>query len=275
MTNSRKSIFFSVHTFNTLGTPFFAPDITKRIQKIGELINSGDYDIVCLQEVFTYYQLLLFKMKLTSYPYIYYQKNLFGPRGGLVIFSKHQLRDKKIFTYSYPADGYIPFYTRLTQPSILSAFVVPYNIKIVTTHLSSDNVHKLSPKSRIYKLIKSQTEEAAMYINRYTKNDESVIFMGDFNIEKGSEFYNQLVHKTKLKNVYDNQDQPLYETKRGKLFFRAPEQRGDYVFTKFLANTIRPYKTGYVFEQPELLSNNKKSYLSDHIGLHCILEVIE
>jgi endonuclease/exonuclease/phosphatase family metal-dependent hydrolase len=273
MGGTKKRTKLSLLTFNTLGTPFFAPDIIKRDTKIAELINNTSYDVVCLQELFTYLQLAIFKKKLTKYPYCIYQKNPVGPKGGLVIFSRYQLTNKTVFTYTYPTNATVPFYTRLAQPSILSALIHPFGVRIVTTHLSSDNVHDLSPENKLYLLIQSQSKEAAEQINLLKKGKEPIILAGDFNIAKGSALYKTLLHQSELTDMYAKEEQPTYDPKRVKFFYRAPADRCDFIFIDPRGKRIKTDTLSYAFTKQEVLSNGKKSHLSDHIGLHCILEV--
>jgi endonuclease/exonuclease/phosphatase family metal-dependent hydrolase len=268
-----KSKNLSVLTFNTLGTTFFAPDILKRDNKIAEIINNTGYDVVCLQEIFTYIQLFIFKRKLKKYPYCFYVKNPLGPRGGLVIFSKHSLSQKSISSYSQPKNAFVPFYVNLAQPSILSAIIDPFEIRIVTTHLSSDNEHNLTPKNKLYKLIKSQSEEAAEVVNHYTKNNESVIVAGDFNIAKNSELYNNFLKKTKLTDIYAKEEQPTYDPDRVDFFYRSPADRCDFIFTSSNNKKMIPTLLSYALTEQLTLPNGKKSYLSDHIGLYCTFRV--
>jgi endonuclease/exonuclease/phosphatase family metal-dependent hydrolase len=273
MGDTGKTKKISLLTFNTLGTPIFAPDIIKRDSKIATLINEASYDVVCLQELFTYIQLAIFKKKLTNYPYCVYEKNLFGPRGGLVIFSKHPLVEKSDFSYSHPKGAFVPFYTTLAQPGMLSAIVKPFAIRIVTTHLSSDNEHNLTPKNKLYNLIRSQSEEAANVINRYTKQAESVVVAGDFNIAKGSVLYQSFLQNTALTDIYAKEVQPTYDPERVQFFYRAPADRCDFIFIDPREKRIRTETLSYAFQKQEYLSNGKKSHLSDHIGLFCILEI--
>ncbi|SRR6266568_2685885 len=272
MGNKRKQNKLSLLSFNTLGTPFFAPYITKRYRKTAQLINSGNFDIICLQEIFTYYHFYLFKKKLTNYPYAIYQKNPFGPRGGLVIFSKLPLSNLEFVSFSYPPKTFIPIYTRLAQQGILSAQIEDFSIRIATTHLSSDTIHNLTPKNKLYYLIKSQSQEVATVINRYAQ-EQSLILAGDFNIAKKSALYQEFLHKAQANDVFANDEKPTYFPDRVSYFYRAPADRCDYIFYKTRQKRIAVRSSGYEFVKDETLSNNKKSYLSDHIGLHCILEV--
>jgi endonuclease/exonuclease/phosphatase family metal-dependent hydrolase len=273
MEDTKEPKKFSLLTFNTLGTPFFAPDILKRDNKIAELLNNASSDVICLQEIFTYVQFFIFKKKLTRYRYCVYQKNPFGPRGGLVIFSKHPLSDKTVYTYSYPKDAPVPFYTSLAQPGMLSAICQPFGIRVVTTHLSSDNVHDLTPVNRLYPLIQSQSQEAATQINQLKKKSEPVIVAGDFNIAKGSALYKAFLQKTEFSDAYADEVSPTYDPQRVKFFYRAPADRCDFIFIDKRRKNIKIDTLSYAMSKQETLSNSKKSYLSDHIALHCILEV--
>jgi endonuclease/exonuclease/phosphatase family metal-dependent hydrolase len=264
----------SLLSFNTLGTPVFAPYITRRYRKIAQLVTEGDYDIVCLQEVFTYYHFFLFQKALKKFPYAIYQKNTFGPKGGLVIFSKIPLTDPKFHSFSYPDKAFVPLYTKLAQQGILSAELKDKRLRIVTTHFSSDTVHDLSPANKLYTLIHSQSRQTAEFVNSIA-NVESLILAGDFNIGKYSKLYREFVTSTKVVDVFGKDDVPTYLPDRVSYFYRSPAGRPDNIYIKSARKNIKILKTGYAFTQLETLSNNKKSYLSDHIALHCILEVNE
>jgi len=264
----------SLVTYNTLGTPFFAPDITKRDLKIGQIINESTYDIVCLQELFTYYQLFLFRKNLSNYPYCIYQKNPLGPRGGLVIFSKLPFSDKRFFTYSRPTNATVPSYVRLAQPGILSAQIDSFGIRIATTHLSSDTVHDLSPKDRLYNLIAGQAQEAANITNKYTEEGKTLVLTGDFNIAKHSTLFEQFLTTTQVTDIFEKDEQPTYDPERVNFFYQAPANRIDFIFTKAKQKKINPTLTEHIFTEQVKLLNGKKSHLSDHIGLHSILEII-
>jgi endonuclease/exonuclease/phosphatase family metal-dependent hydrolase len=262
----------SLLSFNTLGTPFFAPYITRRYRKIAQHIADGDFDIVCLQEIFTYYHFSLFQKTLKEFPYTIFQKNPFGPRGGLVIFSKIPLTDPKFRSFSYPKNAFVPLYTKLAQQGILSAEIKELSLRIATTHFSSDTVHELTPANKLYNLIHSQSLQAAEFVNS-TKNSESLILAGDFNIAKQSLLYKEFVTSTKVVDTFGKDTTPTYLPDRVSYFYRSPAGRPDNIYIKSSRRNIKILKTGYEFTKLEKFSNNKESYLSDHIGLHCILEV--
>src|SRR4051812_31083694 len=95
---------FSFLTFNTLGTPILSPNLRARYHKIAKMLNDSHVDIVCLQEVQTYYHVHVLKKFMRSYPYVLFNKNFVGPKGGLAIFSKIPLETHQFFTYTNLGD---------------------------------------------------------------------------------------------------------------------------------------------------------------------------
>ncbi|MGI8419910.1 MAG: endonuclease/exonuclease/phosphatase family protein [Candidatus Levyibacteriota bacterium] len=264
----------SLLTLNTFGVPFFAPDITKRYKYIAQEINHGSYDIVCLQELFSYYNFYLFKKRLSSFPYVAYHKNILGPRGGLAIFSKYQLSEQEFFTYTHPANATIPFYTKIAQNGMLSATVKDFALKLCTTHLSSDLEHDLTSKNKLYKLIRSQSEEAARQMNKYSQKSPAVIVMGDFNIGKYSELYKSFLSTTQAKDIFAKEEAVTYYFNRFKYLYTAHTSTViDYMFLKTVSKKLTITKNAQVLTEPVRFAGGKKSYLSDHNGLHCILQV--
>jgi endonuclease/exonuclease/phosphatase family metal-dependent hydrolase len=264
----------SLVTFNTLGVPFFAPNITKRYKKIAQLINDSDYDIVCLQELFSYYHLFLFKNNLKKFPNVAYQKNLLGPRGGLAIFSKLQLNNPDFHTYSIPKNARFPFHTKLVQNGVLSSIIEPFSIRICTTHLTSDIEHNLTPKNDYYNLIKAQSIEAANVFNNYAKSGQPIIMTGDFNIAKHSLLYKEFLETTHANDVFEKDETATYYNERLGFYFKAlASNRIDYIFYK--TKNIVPLTIENIFIEEVAIRKHKKTYLSDHIGLHCTLSVNE
>ena len=274
MTSPGEKKQLSILTFNTFGTPLFAPDITKRYHYIAREINNGPYDVVCLQELFSYYNFYLFKKRLKKFPYVSYHKNILGPRGGLAIFSKYPLTQQEFLKYSFPGGAAVPFYTKIAQPGLLSCTIKDFSLRIGTTHLSSDLVHKLTPKDKLYKLIKSQSQEAAAQVNRYAEKFDTTLLMGDFNIAKHSELYTSFLAQTQTKDLFANDELKTYYRDRFNYIYTAyNSERIDYMFLKTATNKLKITKTEHVLREPVTFADGKKSYLSDHIGLHCILRV--
>src|SRR5258706_706466 len=156
---------FSLLNFNTLGTPFFAPDLTLRYKKLSELLNEDRPDIICLQEVVTYYHLNLLK-KYLDYPYFSYKKFLPGPAGGLVIVSK--LPVENIAYKNFAAHGSFKnrsYYSKFVQNGLLVCTMKDIPLLIANTHTVTDFEFDWSPENQLYQYVESQVEQIAREVN--------------------------------------------------------------------------------------------------------------
>lgn len=259
-------------TFNTLGTPLFAKDITKRYQKIAEILQESDLDIVCLQEIFSHYNHFLFSRWLTRFPYRIAKLSPFGLYGGLAIYSKVPLTFQRYHIYTYPPGTAIPFYTRLARSGILVCQLQDVPLTLATTHLTTDTVHDLTPKNKYYNLIRSQILQAA---ELFRETEQSVILTGDFNTAKGSLLYKEFLQVTGAKDTFAATDKITYSPERTPYRFPAEEEsRIDYIFYKENKDTIKPTNLIHTFVEPVSLGRGKQTYLSDHIGLSATLNLI-
>lgn len=257
-------------TFNTLGTPFFAPNIAARYKKTAEIIKNNDVDVVCLQEIFSHYNRYLFDRELKSFPYRIYKTFPLGVYGGLAVYSKVPLTFEKFFVYSHPKEVFIPVYTRLAHNGILVSKFKDIPLTLAVTHLTSDNVHDLTPKNRFYTLIKSQLNEAAAEFNKLAE-DNNVLLVGDFNTKKDSQLYNEFVKTTDAQDLFAHDNRPTYTPDRVKYPFPThAHSRIDYMFYKG-KHKLKTGNSGLVFADIVEFSKNKKGYLSDHIGLKTTL----
>jgi mRNA deadenylase 3'-5' endonuclease subunit Ccr4 len=94
---AQKPFEFSLLSFNVFGAPFhptklfkslLRTHVRKRFRLLAKEITNAQIDILALQEVHTYPHFFVLKRHLTNYPFVLYTPSLYGPKGGLVIFSK-------------------------------------------------------------------------------------------------------------------------------------------------------------------------------------------
>jgi endonuclease/exonuclease/phosphatase family metal-dependent hydrolase len=257
-------------TFNTLGTPFFAPNIAKRYRKTAELINASDIDVVCFQELFSHYNRILFDRYLKLFPYRVYKPFSLGLYGGLAIYSKIPLVFESFHVYSYPKGIFVPPYTRLARSGILVAKCRDIPLRLVTTHLSSDVVHNLTPQSKFYKLISTQLEQAVDLFTNLSKK-APVIMTGDFNISNRSTLYDSFLERTKAQDVFKGDVTPSYNFNRIPYIYPAQtSERIDYIFYKGQAPLNVLSKSRMFVDK--VSNGSKQYYLSDHMGLTASIE---
>ena len=72
----------------TRGIPLTGSQLAERYAAIGDGFDAGDADVVCCQEVFTYWHLRLLVRRMRSFQQVSYRPTPAGPAGGLVTPSR-------------------------------------------------------------------------------------------------------------------------------------------------------------------------------------------
>ncbi len=62
--------------------------LARRYAVIGAGSDAGDADVICFQEVFTYWHLRLLARRMRSFRHVSYRPTPAGPAGGLATFSR-------------------------------------------------------------------------------------------------------------------------------------------------------------------------------------------
>ena len=78
----------TIASLNTRGIPLTGSQLAERYAVIGAGFDAGDADVVCCQEVLTYWHLRLLVRRMRSFRQVSYRPVPFGPAGGLVTFSR-------------------------------------------------------------------------------------------------------------------------------------------------------------------------------------------
>jgi endonuclease/exonuclease/phosphatase family metal-dependent hydrolase len=258
-------------TFNTLGTPFFAPNIAKRYKKTTAFLNESDIDVVAFQEVFSHYNKFLLDSWMKQFPYRAYKSFSLGMYGGLAIYSRIPLTFESFHVYTYPKGLSVPSYTRLARSGILVAKFTDMPLRLATTHLSSDVVHNLTPQNRLYKLIHGQLEQSIAVFNNLSQQ-EPLLMTGDFNISNNSSLYDLFVAQTKAQDLFKGDSTPSYAPDRIPYIYPAETtERIDYMFYKG-KKPAKVMKKERLFVE-KISSGEKPFFLSDHMGLKAQIEI--
>src|SRR6266480_2901969 len=77
----------TIASLNTRGIPLTGSQLAERYAVIGAGFEAGDADVVCCQEVFTYWHLRMLVRRMRSFRQVSYRPGPFGPYGGLVTVS--------------------------------------------------------------------------------------------------------------------------------------------------------------------------------------------
>ncbi len=261
---------FSLATLNTLGIPFLSPSPRERYKALAQEFERLAVDIINLQEVHTYGLLEVLRDRLLSYPHVVYEPSLLGPKGGLVIFSRHPMEKLQftLFTFASQPTNWrflrpLGFYKGTLVSKMINVPLVNFN-----THLTANGAGNWSRGSRLYPMHEAQLDQLSKLIGQFTDKESVSVISGDFNIPKCSELYTRFLDLSQAKDAFGEDDTPTFHSE----FLPAGKQLHhiDYIFTYSPETKVEVNDSSLLFQDKVKLLNGKISYLSDHIGLMAV-----
>ncbi len=95
----------TVVSLNTRGVPVGGTQLAGRYVVIGAELDAGDADVVCFQEVFTWWHLRLLARRMRSLKHVSCGPSPAGPAGGLVTFSRRPVSGARYRGFGIPPGG--------------------------------------------------------------------------------------------------------------------------------------------------------------------------
>lgn len=264
---------FSLLSYNVFGSPFSGEKIIRsflrthvrnRFRYIAKGILEQDLDILMFQEVHTYPHFFLLKHHLKNYRYVIYRAGIFGPKGGLVIFSKIPLED----------ENYLDFYDKgvwwnktfigvISQRGVLYCKVKDKNLWLLNTHLTQNSTKNWDKTTTSRKLLRSQLSQCISLVYRLKQKGAQIICAGDFNMPHAINLYAEFLEQTDFQDSFANTPDATYH-----ILFEGLDSFGriDYVFfTK--SENLHLHRSSYLFTEPLKTEKNEELLLSDHVAL--------
>jgi hypothetical protein len=141
----------TVASLNIRGVPLTGSRLTARCQAIGALFEASDADVVCFQEVHTYYHLRQLSRQMPSFRYASFRRTLPGPAGDAVTFSR--LPVSATARYGFGAPPHVPGIPSLTRirarmTGALVTRLADPAISVVNTHPVANTDGDWSPANR-------------------------------------------------------------------------------------------------------------------------------
>lgn len=265
--------YLTLASFNTYGGVLDLYSLTSRYRAITNYFTNSAVGIINFQEVFTYYHLFLLKKLLKNYPFCIFEKSLFGPKGGLVIFSKYPL--KKIRYESF-IRNFIPFSLRsslelLTQRGALVVKIEEFNLVLLNTHLTAVQNNNWSRDSIYFNELDNEIKQFHKIVKIEAKRNNTLIASGDFNIAKGTDLYRELIDYPFLNDPFKKNTSPTRHQS-----FASPNRKTNCVDYFFIFGSSKFYKVSkskYIFTNKIFGQSQKNGYVSDHIGLQILFEI--
>ncbi len=255
----------AVVSFNTRGVPVAGSRLAGRYAAIGAALEAEDCDVVCLQEVVTWWHLRLLARRMRSFRHVSFRPSVPGPAGGLVTFSRLPVSGASYQGFGLPprAPGISPA-ARLRgamKGALVTALTRP-RLHIVNTHPVANRDGDWSRDGRFYLLHRAQLTVLTRVV-RGVRGPVAVC--GDFNIDRDSSLFGDFVTGTELADAFEGNCPATFRAE----YLQAGQTPRciDFVLT---GAGVKAAGAVVVFAGAEPLPGGP-GYLSDHVGLRASL----
>jgi hypothetical protein len=247
----------TIASLNTRGIPLTGSQLAERYAVIGAGFDAGDADVVCCQEVFTYWHLRRLVRRMRSFRKVSYRPGPFGPKGGLVTFSRRPVAGTAFRRFgSPPRSPGVPRASRF-QARLKGALVTRLarpELCVINTHPVANHDGNWSGANRYYPLHRAELGVLARVVS---EAGPRAVVCGDFNISRDSALFGDFMAATGLADAFGGACPATFRAEY--LPAGATAHCIDFILT---AGEVTVESTGLVFAQKEPLG-----YVSDHIGL--------
>jgi sphingomyelin phosphodiesterase 2 len=255
----------TVASLNTRGVPVLSSHLASRYAAIGAEFEAGEADVVCLQEVGTYWHLWLLARQMPSFRHVRYRPSVAGPAGALVTFSRRPVSGTVYRGLGTPPE--IPgisrrsrlrarlrgaLVTRLTRPGL----------SVINTHLVSSRGGDWSRTSRFYPLHRVQLAALTRIVHSV---GVPAVVCGDFNVARDSPLFSEFMADTELADAFEGRCPATY---RGEYL---PAGAVPHCIDFILTTTGVKAETAGTLLADKVALPGGPGFASDHIGLYANL----
>lgn len=252
----------SLLSLNCFGAP--VPTTRRRLRALAQHLEQSSLQVVCLQEVqlFTYKNMLF--QACVSYPFQAYEPHLHAPKGGLVTLSRTPLVTQFFETFVEQGRWYLPtamdrFLRKGMLISTLYWGEVP--VVVINTHILANYSGDWGRGGIFTRMQQKQLQQLAETVDAQPSN-ALVVVVGDFNLPRGSQLYNDLLQKTGLVDVLAGDVRPTHRPPRGvPAHYSLPI---DFVFVRVPADLSVQITGDLLFSSKLNITPRHHEYLSDH-----------
>jgi endonuclease/exonuclease/phosphatase (EEP) superfamily protein YafD len=253
-------------TLNTLGVPFVR-DTRARMRAVAREVDAGIADLLCLQEIQLQSYVALLDQGLSRFAHAAFEPFLYSPKGGLLTFSRWPIHESEFVLYDERGSWRSPAIAdRLLHKGLLAATVevAGHLLVVVNTHLTANYDGDWSTGNRYARIERAQLVQLAAYV-RGVPADRTVVVVGDLNVPRHSELYDDLVVAAGLVDPLAGNLEPTYQP-----FVAFPSrylQPIDHVLIRPAAGDAPIATAESAFHQPVTLRGGRVGRVSDHIGI--------
>lgn len=253
----------SVASLNVRGVPLTGTRLTARCLAIGSYFESSDADVVCFQEVFTYYQLALLTRRMRSFRYVSMRRTLPGPAGGVVTLSR-----LPVLLSEFHRFGPVPVTPGISERARAQARMKGWlvtglaGVSVINTHPLANRDGDWSETNRFFPVHRAQLATLARVVGGVPG---PAVVCGDFNIDRDSALFKEFVEDTGLADTFQGTCPPTFRAEY--LPDGATPHCIDFILT---TNGITTASAEVILSAKQPLRGHP-AYLSDHTGLRADL----
>jgi sphingomyelin phosphodiesterase 2 len=250
-----------VASLNTRGVPVVGSRLAARYELIGAGFETGDADVVCVQEVFTYWHLGMLARRMPSFRHLVWRPSLAGPAGGLVTFSRLPVAGTAYRGFGVPprVPGFSwPARLRAGVKGALVTRLAQPDVAVINTHPVANRDGDWSKAGRFYRLHRAQLA----VLSRVVQGTAGpVVVCGDFNIDRESSLFSDFTRCAGLADVFAGGCPATFRPEY------LPAGATPHCIDFILAGEgVRPESADVLFAARQALPGGP-GYVSDHLGL--------
>lgn len=255
----------AVVTLNTRGVPMIGSHLAARYAAIGAALAAGDADVVCFQEVITWWHLRLLWPRMRSFPHVSFRSSRAGPAGGVVTFSRLPVAETVYHSFGVPPEA--PGISRgvRLRAGLKGALVTRLEspgLSVVNTHPVANWDGDWSKGNRFYPLHRAQLTVLAQVMHDV---DGPAVLCGDLNLARDSSLFDEFMAETGLADAFEGNCPPTFRAEY--LPLDKPPHCIDFILT---TEAVKAEAATVVFTGKEPLPGGP-GYVSDHVGLRAAL----
>ena len=256
----------TVVSLNTRGVPVFGSLLADRYAAIGAALSGGSADVVCVQEVLSWWHLRLLARRMRAFRHVSFRASPLGPAGGLVTFSRLPRSDTAYQAFGVPprAAG-IPRAARFRgalKGALVTRLARP-RLSVVNTHPVANWDGDWSEGNRFYPLHKAQLDVLARVVRGVSG---PAVVCGDFNVDRDSSLFGGFLADTGLADAFEGRCPATF---RAEYLPAGKEPHCiDFILT---TDGVKAEAATVVFAEKQPLGGGGLGYVSDHLGLRADL----
>jgi len=255
----------AVVSLNTRGIRLIGSSLAERYAAIGAVLDAGDADVVCLQEVLTWWHVWLLSRSMRSFRQVSLRPSPLGPAGGLVTFSRLPLSGAAYRGFGVAPDS--PGVSKVARrrarlKGALTTRLANPRLCVVNTHPVANWDGDWSRENRFYPLHQAQLAALARVVRGVAG---PAVVCGDFNIDRGSSLFGEFVAGTGLADAFNGGCPATFRAE-----YLLPDRTPRCIDFILTAGGVRAEAATVIFAEKEPLPGGP-GYVSDHVGLHASL----